>query len=347
LALIASVLTTTGKAAVYHPTTRVLTTLELLQAHPRLSGAELAARLEVDRRTVRRYVTMLQDLGIPVEATRGRHGGYRLRPGFKLPPLMFSEDEALALTLGLLTARRLGLTSTAPAVEGALAKIERVLPLALRERVGALQQTLALNLNLRTLDADDVPPAGATVVTLSAAARQARRVRLRYRSWSQAETERVIDPYGVVYHAGHWYAAAHCHLRGDLRSFRLDRVLAAEPCEPPDAFTRPEGFDCLAFVLSSLAATPRTYPVEVALYVTLDEARRRVPPSLATLEETPAGVIMRCSTDNPDWMAGTLASLGCDLVVHEPPELRAALCRLAARVAGMASAPALVKMRQS
>src|SRR6476660_9838366 len=111
---------------------------------------------------------MLQDLGIPVEATRGRHGGYRLRPGFKLPPLMFNEDEALALTLGLLTARRLGLTSAAPAVEGALAKIERVLPLALRERVGALQETLALNLNVRVLDADDEPPAGATVVTIGA-----------------------------------------------------------------------------------------------------------------------------------------------------------------------------------
>ncbi len=86
----------------YHPTTRVLTVLELLQSRQQLSGAELASRLEVDRRTVRRYVTMLQDLGIPVEGERGRHGGYRLRPGFKLPPLMFTEDEALALTLGLL-----------------------------------------------------------------------------------------------------------------------------------------------------------------------------------------------------------------------------------------------------
>ncbi|MDP9471495.1 MAG: HTH domain-containing protein [Chloroflexota bacterium] len=100
----------------YHPTTRVLTTLELLQAHPQLSGIDLAARLEVDRRTVRRYVTMLQDLGIPVEAERGRHGGYRLRPGFKLPPMVFTDDEALALTLGLLTARRLGLPGAVPAV---------------------------------------------------------------------------------------------------------------------------------------------------------------------------------------------------------------------------------------
>src|SRR4029079_13773000 len=131
-------------------------------------------------------------------------------------------------------------------------------------------------LNVRMLDADDEPPAGATVVTIGAAARQARRVRLRYRSWNQAETERVIDPYGVVYHAGHWYAAARCHLRGDLRSFRLDRVLAAEAGGPPGAFAPPASFDCLAFVLRSLAATPRAYPVLVSLSTTLDEARRRV-----------------------------------------------------------------------
>ena len=122
----------------YHPTTRVLTVLEMLQSHRQLSGPELAERLEVNIRTVRRYIMMLQDLGIPVEAERGRYGSYCLRPGFRLPPLMFTEDEALALTLGLLAARRLGLMDATLPVEGALAKIERVLPLAVRERVQAL-----------------------------------------------------------------------------------------------------------------------------------------------------------------------------------------------------------------
>jgi predicted DNA-binding transcriptional regulator YafY len=119
----------------YHPTTRVLTVLELLQSHQRLTGPELASRLEVNARTARRYITMLQDMGIPIEAERGRYGAYRLRAGFKLPPLMFSEDEALAVVLGLLAARRLGLAVAAPAAEGALAKIERVLPANLRERL--------------------------------------------------------------------------------------------------------------------------------------------------------------------------------------------------------------------
>src|SRR6266704_3053454 len=112
----------------YSPTTRVLTVLEMLQSQGRVTGAEIADRLEVHIRTVRRYVAMLEDLGIPVAAERGRYGAYRLMPGFKLPPLMFTEDEALALTLGLKAARRMGLALTAPAVEGALAKVERVLP---------------------------------------------------------------------------------------------------------------------------------------------------------------------------------------------------------------------------
>ena len=129
----------------YHPTTRVLTVLELLQAHHRMTGPELAERLEVDVRTMRRYVTMLQDLGIPVEAERGRYGGYMLRPGFKLPPLMFTEDEALALTLGLLSARKLMLAPAVPAIEGALAKVERVLPEAVQAPVQAIQdRTYAL-----------------------------------------------------------------------------------------------------------------------------------------------------------------------------------------------------------
>ena len=113
---------------VYRPTARVLTVLELLQSHGRMTGPELARRLEVNVRTVRDYIEMLGDLGIPVEAERGRNGAYRLRPGFKLPPLIFTEDEALALTLSLLMAREHGLDRTTPAFEGALAKIERVLP---------------------------------------------------------------------------------------------------------------------------------------------------------------------------------------------------------------------------
>src|SRR5262245_49259089 len=127
----------------YHPATRVLTILELLQARGSLSGAELAERLEVDRRTVRRYITMLQDLGIPIEGARGAAGGYRLRPGFKLPPLMLCDDEALAILLCLMVARRRGIPADPHTIEGALAKIERVLPDGLRMRLQAVQSAVA------------------------------------------------------------------------------------------------------------------------------------------------------------------------------------------------------------
>ncbi|MGZ6365724.1 MAG: helix-turn-helix transcriptional regulator, partial [Ktedonobacteraceae bacterium] len=187
----------------YHPTTRVLTVLELLQAHRQMSGPKLAERLEVDVRSVRRYITMLQDLGIPIEAERGRYGNYRLMRGFKLPPLMLTEDEALALTLGLLVAKRLGLTIAAPAVEGALAKIDRVLPEALRERVQAVQETLVLD-SIST-DRYSSSPESSVVLTLSIATQQEKRVWMRYQSGQATETVRAIDSYGLIFHAGLWY----------------------------------------------------------------------------------------------------------------------------------------------
>ena len=309
----------------YHPTTRVLAVLELLQAHQRLGGTELSERLEVDLRTVRRYVTMLQDLGIPVEGDRGRYGGYRLRPGFKLPPLMFTDDEALAVTLGLLAARRLGLAVTAPAVEGALAKVERVLPPAVRQRVAAVQEALVTD-----LAPPAEAPASAVVATLSVAAQEGRRVWLRYGSARGEETERAVDPYGLVYLSGRWYAAGYCHLRGGLRTFRLDRVLAVEP--RTEAFTRPPDFDSLAYVQRALATMPGTWRVEVLLDTSLEEAQRVIPPQVATLESTPAGVVFRDYAEDLDWIARLLVGLGCPFVVREPPELRQTLARLAARV---------------
>lgn len=318
----------------YHPTTRVLAALELLQVHRRLSGAELAARLEVDRRTVRRYITMLQDLGIPIEAEQGRHGGYRLRPNFKLPPLMFMEDEALGLALGLLAARRIGFAADAAAIEAALAKIERVLPPNLREHLVALQGTIALDLR-----ESDVPPMGALVAAFGAAARLRRRVRLRYRSRDREETERQVDPYGVVYHAAVWYLVGHCHLRGDVRVFRLDRVLGAEWCDEAATFAPPADFDSLDYVTRSLATTPRAYAVAVTLFTSPELVRRQLPASLVTLEATAEGALLRCTTDSLRWIAALIAGLDCDFAVHEPDELRAAIRELGARLAMLVEEP--------
>src|SRR5215467_16326047 len=142
-----------------------------------MTGAELARRLEVNIRTVRDYIEMLQDLGIPVEAERGRYGAYRLRPGYKLPPLIFSEDESLALTLALLLAREHGLAQTSPAVESVLAKLERVLPQATRDRVQAVEQTVLVERS-----AFHAAPAPSAVTMLSAAVQTGTCVWLRYRA---------------------------------------------------------------------------------------------------------------------------------------------------------------------
>jgi predicted DNA-binding transcriptional regulator YafY len=318
---------------VYHPTTRLLTALELLQSRRQLSGPELADRLEVNVRSVRRYITMLQDLGIPVEGERGRYGAYRLRPGFKLPPLMFSEEEALALVLGLATARRLGLAEPALAAEGALAKIERVLPVALRERVQAVQESLVL-----ALSAPAPMPNSELVVTLGVAVRQKRQVWLRYRSWAGEETERTFNPYSLVYREGRWYTVGYCQLREDIRVFRLDRVIEASLRD--ETFTSPAAFDALGHVERAIARTPGIWHVVVLLKTTLAEARGQIPPALATLEETENGVIMRCYVNQLEWIAHVLAGLGCPLVIQQPDELRLALAEHARHLAQWAEAGA-------
>jgi predicted DNA-binding transcriptional regulator YafY len=310
---------------VYHPTTRVLTVLELLQSRSRLSGAELAERLAVDRRTVRRYVSSLQELGVPVESEAGRYGGYRLRPGFKLPPMMFTEEEALALILGLILSRRVGLADSTPAIEGALAKIDRVLPDRLRGRVQAVQGALAFTPLRDTLGASDP----ARLLTLTSAAQDSRRVWMRYRG-VEDETERAIDPYGVVHHRGRWYVVGWCHLRDDIRMFRLDRVLTLEPREA--TFPKPLDFDCVAYVLQSLASIQWGWPTEVFLELSLEEARRRVAADMGTLEEADGGVLLRTHTDALDWMARFLVQIDCPFRIQHPPELRDAVRDLARRL---------------
>jgi predicted DNA-binding transcriptional regulator YafY len=309
----------------YRPTTRLLSMLELLQARGRMGGPELARRLEVGERTVRRYVAMLQEMGVPVEAERGRYGAYALRPGFKLPPMMFTDEEALALALGLLSARRLGLSGAAPAVEGARAKLERVMPEELRERVRTFEEVVVPAAAPARL------PAGEVVVTLSAAVRERRRVRMRYRAGDSGETRRAVDPYAVVQGDAFWYTFGYCHLREGRRLFRLDRVLSVERLD--ESFVLPPGFDTPQGVLEALAEMREDrWSVEVLLETTPGEARGQLPKMGVSLQETPQGVVMISSTSDLGWMARVLAGLSFPFVVRRPPELREALRRLATEI---------------
>ncbi|MFG2074699.1 Predicted DNA-binding transcriptional regulator YafY, contains an HTH and WYL domains [Nonomuraea maritima] len=307
-----------------HPATRMLAMLELLQAHHVLGGPDLARRLGVDERTVRRYASRLAELGIPVTAERGRYGGYRLTPGYRLPPLMLTDDEATAVVLGLLAGRRLGLA--AAATEAALAKIRRVLPSALREQAGALEETLDFTLAERAAPT----PASRAVLALAAAIRDRRRVTLRHRSWKGDRTEREVDGHGLVFHSGRWYVTGHDHRSGDIRTFRVDRIDSVVPGTA--TYEIPEESDPVRQVTASLAQVPYAHLVEVVLHVPLAEAARRIPPSVATLTETPDGVLLRTRAESLDGMAAMIAGLGFPFTISSPPELRTAVRRLADRL---------------
>jgi len=301
-----------------HPAARVLTVLELLQANGRLSGAELSRRLGVDPRTLRRYIVTLEELGIPITAERGRYGSYSLVPGYKLPPLMFGDDEALALSLGLIAARSLGLAEAQSAAASAQAKLERVMPAPLQRRVRALRETVALDLSPAP-----APPDNRALLELSAAAQAQQRVQLDYRAANAEETTRRFDPYGLAWRGGHWYTVGHCHLRGGERSFRLDRVVRVQPL--PISFARPARFDALAHLAASIAALPRAIAVEIRLHTDLATARAELGPFLGSYSQEGDFVVLRSRTDSIDWFARQLARLAFDVEIVEPRELSEAL----------------------
>jgi predicted DNA-binding transcriptional regulator YafY len=318
-------------AGVLAPTSRLLELLEALQARPLTTGRELADRLGVDRRTVRRYVAALQELGIPVEGERGVGGGYRLRPGFRLPPLMLDDDEATVVVLGLVAARRLGLESEAASVDGALAKIYRVLPDTLRRRVEALEATLGFT----TPATSGAPVSGDAVLRLAEAIRRRRRIRARYRSFEGEETQRDLSPHGLVVHSGRWYLAAYDHGRDDLRTFRVDRMRRLVVTEAA-ALAAPDGFDPVAHVSRSLAQVPWPWEVEVLLELPVDDAAQRLPATLAELVEVEDGTLLRMRVISLDWMASVLAGLGCGFTIRRPDELRDSVKALADRLAASA-----------
>lgn len=228
--------------------------------------------------------------------------------------------------LGLLAARVVGLstTSTGPATESALAKVQRVLPRALGERVAAVQDTLGLTLHQR----ETVAPETTTVLTLAAAAHQHRRVHLEYGSWRGERTERELDPYGLVAHGGRWYVTGFDHRRSQVRTFRLDRIASLRLTA--ETFTPPDDFDPVGHVVTSLANVPYTHEVEVTLRTSLEEASRRIPRSAARLTPTGDGtVLLRARAESLDGMAQLLAGLGWPFVVHKPAALRRAVDRLA------------------
>lgn len=309
----------------YHPTTRLLTILELLQTFSSLTSAQLSRRLEVEPRSVRRYILMLQELGLPVEAVHGPGGGYRLRPGFKLPPLMFTEEEAGALVLGLLGTPWLEVGQAPVAVEGALAKLLRVLPPASRRRLEAVWAHLSLAVD----EADHGPPI-ALFLDLSQAVEQRQALEIEYRNLDDQASTRVVEPYGVVGWWGRWYLIAWCRLRQGYRTFRLGRIRSARLLV--ETFTRAKGFDPESFVRAQMDREDRTWTIRVDFADSLATVRRRFPDWFGPLSATPTGTRFETTRGDPTVVARLLAESGLEFSVQEPPKLRALLLEMAARL---------------
>ncbi|MFC8348279.1 helix-turn-helix transcriptional regulator [Streptomyces sp. NPDC057280] len=323
------------------PTGRVLTLLELLQSGGTRTVAELADRLDVEGRTVRRYVQQLIDLDVPVESVRGRYGGYRLAPGYRLPPLMLSDDEALAVLLGLLAGRRTGLTTTQrTANETASAKIRRVLPRHLARRLDTLLDALAFTDRPGDFDA---PDAG-VLLTLADAVRHRRPVAIRYTDRDGRRSERTLHAYGIVAHGGRWYVTGEDAQAGEDRTFRLDRIADARTL--PGSFEAPVGPGPAERVVAGFATAPYRHEVTLRIHGTAAQIRAHLPASVATLEEHepardqgPAAerwLRVELRAERLDWLPPVLAALDRPFVIERPAELRDLVVAFADRLTSRA-----------
>jgi predicted DNA-binding transcriptional regulator YafY len=312
---------------------RLLDLLSLLQARRDWPGAELAERLEISGRTVRRDIDRLRSLGYPVESLTGPAGGYRLRAGTAMPPLLLDEEEAIAIAVGLRTAARASVTGIEETSIRALVKLEQVLPAHLRRRVAALgAATIAPPVGGPTVDPQQL-------TTIAAACRDLECLRFAYRSRDGTDTRREVEPYALVNLGRRWYLLGWDRGREDWRTFRVDRL--SRPAATGRRFTPRElpAKDAAAYVQQNISGAGSRYEARVTVHASADELARRHPYVTGALRRIDAHRCeLRTSDDNLDWLAIRIAMLGVDVEVHEPPELIAQLDVLARRLQGASPA---------
>ena len=312
---------------------RLLELLSLLQMRREWRGAELAERLEVGARTVRRDIDRLRRLGYPIEATPGVAGGYRLAAGATMPPLVVDEEEAVAIAVGLRTAVSAGVVGIEETSVRALAKLEQLLPAHLRRRIGAIGAATV-----------PYPGSGPSVdhellATIASACRDHARLAFGYLDRDGTPSRRRAEPLSLV-HTGHrWYLVAWDRDRGDWRTFRVDRIdgMPAEDGrgEPRD----PPAEDLAAYVARGVSASRDRWQARIVLHAPLTEVESRVPYQWGTLEALGPG---RCELrTGADWLGGLavyVANIGVDFEVVEPAELRGVVAELAGRFQRAAAA---------
>ena len=306
---------------------RLLELLSMLQGRRDWPGDELADRLEVSGRTVRRDIERLRRLGYPVESLTGPAGGYRLRAGSAMPPLLLDDDEAIAIAVGLRTAARASVAGIEETAVRALVKLEQVLPAHLRRRVGALgAATVTLPVAGPTVD-----PQHLTVI--AAACRDFECLRFGYRSRDGTDSRRDVEPHSLVNHGRRWYLVAWDRRREDWRTFRVDRL--AKPASTGVRFMprRLPAKDAAAYIEQSITSAPNRFEAVVTLYAGAEEITSRVPPYWGAITPIDAHTCeYRTGDDDLRWLALRIAMVGVDFEVHEPPELREHLRALASRL---------------
>jgi predicted DNA-binding transcriptional regulator YafY len=296
--------------------TRLLSLIMLLQARSSWKAGDLAVELNVSERTVHRYMGMLDEMGIPIYAERGPYGGFSLLRGYKLPPLIFSPEEATVLYMGANLVRDVWGQTYEDAVTAVTAKLDNVLPDDLRQEVAQVQQGLFVN----GLAAMDYRPWEPTIHALRKCIVDRRCVHLRYRSLSQrANTERTVEPYALTFQWGLWYLIGFCRLRQEMRTFRVDRIQHAEPVD--EQFDKPANFSAREYMARAMRYEA-TYQVIVHLGAHVAQGVRQAQGHWMEVSDHDDGSITaRFSTDSLDWATGWVLSFGPAARVLEPPEL--------------------------
>ncbi|MFD8492970.1 helix-turn-helix transcriptional regulator [Amycolatopsis sp. NPDC059657] len=301
---------------------RLLNLLSLLQTPREWPGSELAERLEVSTRTIRRDIDRLRELGYPVEASMGAEGGYRLVAGTAMPPLLLDDEEAVAIAVGLRTAAGQAIAGIEEASVRALAKLEQVLPSRLRYRVGALgTATMAVATTGAAVD-----PSVLTLLAGAIANRE--RVRFGYR-----DAKRHTEPYRLVASGRRWYLVAFDLDRDDWRTFRADRVIEPFPTGARSTTRDLPAEDAATFVIDKMYSSAPTYAAVATVHAPRDEVAARfgdLPVELETVDERTC--VLRSHSDTIEWLAIRLILLGCAFEVHEPRELAEYLRTLGARM---------------
>jgi predicted DNA-binding transcriptional regulator YafY len=299
------------------PASRLLTLILLLQAHPNQKAFDLASQLGVSVRTLHRYVEMLDEMGIPVYTERGPYGGFSLVRGYKMPPMIFSPEEAVAVCLGTSLVGDMWGQLYQEAALGALVKLENVLPDEQRDEVvWARRSLVAIGLHYPGLEVY-----APVVAKLRQAIRELRRVEMVYQSASASEAAaRLLDPYALALRLGWWYVVGFCHLRQEVRIFRLDRIRELNLLG--EVFLVPENFDARKFLKGEFQGQPQI------------RSRVRFKPEAAQvargnrsiwdrIEEQPDGsIIVTMSTPDLNWAASNILAYGPLVEVLDPPGLR-------------------------